>query len=73
MDASEQALARVFEQPGMRAKIARALDITEQAVGQWTRVPVARVFKVSEITGVPPHELRPDVVPAPGQREAECA
>jgi len=47
------------------AEIARQLRISYQAVAQWERVPHTRVLEVSRITGVPPHEIRPDVYPSP--------
>jgi DNA-binding transcriptional regulator YdaS (Cro superfamily) len=47
--------------------LARALpgDITPQAVSQWKRVPAERVLDVERATGVPRHELRPDIYPPP--------
>ncbi|HXJ59411.1 MAG TPA: Cro/CI family transcriptional regulator [Verrucomicrobiae bacterium] len=49
--------------------IAKALNTTPQAISQWNRVPVLRVLDVERITGVPRHELRPDIYPAPTQAE----
>lgn len=46
---------------GLRTKVARALKITHGAVSQWTRVPAERVLAVSDITGIPKEELRPDL------------
>lgn len=48
-----------------RPLLAEKLGITLQAVAQWPRVPPARVHEVSDITGIPPHELRPDIFRAP--------
>lgn len=39
--------------------------ISLQAVSQWTRIPVDRVRDVEQITGIPRHELRPDIYDPP--------
>lgn len=39
--------------------------LTPQAISQWRRVPVERVLDVEKATGVPRHELRPDIYPPP--------
>ncbi len=46
---------------GKRAEIAEACRISPQAVYQWKKVPAAHVLTVEEITGIPRHELRPDI------------
>ena len=51
---------------GGNVGIAREIgNITPQAVSQWRRVPAERVVEVERISGVPRHELRPDIFPAP--------
>jgi DNA-binding transcriptional regulator YdaS (Cro superfamily) len=45
--------------------LAERLGITSGAVGQWKHVPLTRVRAISEITGIPYHELRPDHWPPP--------
>jgi hypothetical protein len=47
------------------AAIAKRLRIQRQAISQWTEVPWNRVLVVAEITGLPPHEIRPDIYPPP--------
>lgn len=44
--------------------------LTSQAVLQWVErgVPSKRVAIVSEVTGIPPHEIRPDIFPAPRRK-----
>lgn len=48
------------------SEIADACGIKSQAVSQWDRVPPGRVKAVSKLTGIPPHEIRPDWFDAPG-------
>jgi DNA-binding transcriptional regulator YdaS (Cro superfamily) len=48
--------------------VAAALGITPGAVSQWDAVPPERVLDVERITGIPRHELRPDLYPP--EREA---
>jgi DNA-binding transcriptional regulator YdaS (Cro superfamily) len=46
---------------GGSSAIARALDLTPQAVSQWRAVPAERVLDVERISGVSRYRLRPDV------------
>lgn len=72
----EAALARAKDAVGGATGLAEKLPgkITPQAVSQWKRVPAERVRDVSRITGVPPHELRPDIFGAPeGAEPARAA
>lgn len=62
MDTHTQALIQAFERV-KRRDLAQQLGITAQAISQWTRVPVERVLDVERLTGVPRHELRPDIYP----------
>lgn len=48
---------------GRSGKLAAALGIAPSAVSQWKRVPAERVLEVEKITGVPRHDLRPDLYP----------
>lgn len=50
---------------GARA-LATALKISRVAVYNWKRVPVTRVLDVERLTGIPRHDLRPDVYPDEG-------
>ena len=56
---------RIRAHPGLQAHIARALGITRAAVCHWRRVPAERVLAVEHATGIPRHELRPDIFPHP--------
>jgi transcriptional regulator with XRE-family HTH domain len=46
------------------ADVAKGLGITRQAVSGWHAVPAEWVKKISDLTGIPPHELRPDLYDA---------
>jgi DNA-binding transcriptional regulator YdaS (Cro superfamily) len=56
-------LNAVFDECGNRAKLARQLKLTRQAVSMWKRVPVQHVHAVCKISGgkFTPEQLRPDV------------
>lgn len=51
--------------------IAEQLKIARQAPYAWKRVPPLRVQDVARITGLKPHELRPDLYPPP-RRRRDC-
>lgn len=61
----EQLTAWLNAERGRRQKLADALNIYASALSQWNQVPATRATEVSDITGIPLHELRPDVFPAP--------
>lgn len=61
----DKALQLILKPKGAAKRIADELRISEQAVGQWPRVPAARVLDVERITGVPRHFIRPDLYPPP--------
>ena len=46
----------------------KALAVSPQALSQWHRVPAHRVLDVERISGVPRHELRPDLYPQEGSK-----
>jgi len=62
-------LKTVLERAGGPAELARKLSISTAAVSQWAQVPAKRVGAVSEITGLSPHEIRPDLFRAPETRQ----
>lgn len=58
-------LATIFERGGGVAALARKLGRSHSTLLGWERVPPAHVPEVSRITGVPRHELRPDLYEPP--------
>jgi DNA-binding transcriptional regulator YdaS (Cro superfamily) len=48
---------------GSGAELARRLGVNKTAISQWRKreIPVKRARDVSRISGIPLHELRPDV------------
>lgn len=66
-DLKSQALGRAKAAVKGNTGLARALagELTPQAISQWKQVPAERVLDVERATGVPRHELRPDIYPPP--------
>jgi len=48
-------------QRGLMTRLAAQLGIARGAVAMWRQVPAERVPDVSRITGIPRHQLRPDL------------
>ena len=69
-------LTRALEAAGGVNALARALGISSASVADWRRLPASRAKAVAELTGIPPHRLRPDLfdppqpAPAPAQTAA---
>jgi DNA-binding transcriptional regulator YdaS (Cro superfamily) len=56
---------RAVDAAGGQSELARQLGVTRSAISQWDKIPMDRVFEVAAITGIAPHELRPDRIPTP--------
>ena len=65
----DEALERAITEAGGVAALARAINVTSQAISQWERVPAERAIAVEQATGgkVTRHQLRPDLYPASGE------
>jgi DNA-binding transcriptional regulator YdaS (Cro superfamily) len=56
----------IRDRRGLIAKIAKGLNIHASAISMWAKVPAERLPDVERITGIPRHDLRPDICPPPG-------
>jgi DNA-binding transcriptional regulator YdaS (Cro superfamily) len=65
---ANEALRRAIVAAGGPKRLGEALKISGPAISQWKMCPPKRVPGVSDITGVPRHELRPDLYEAPVER-----
>lgn len=63
----------IIKDAGGVTKIAVELGVPVATVSSWglrNQVPATRVLDFERITGVPRHEIRPDIYPAPQSDEA---
>jgi len=69
-----EALLRYLDaERGRRSWLAGELDISPSAISMWDRVPTERVSAISQLTGIPPRELRPDIADIFGPASSEAA
>lgn len=64
---TDDAMARIRGRRGLVGQIATFCGLTRGAVWKWRQVPAERVVQVETVTGIPRHELRPDICPPPQQ------
>ena len=69
-DPRDPIIGQAVAAAGGATKLAHALGCTVQAIWLWDKIPLARVPMVSALSGVPKHELRPDVFDGPGKEAA---
>lgn len=53
------------ENVGGITRLAREIGVKHQTFYSWKRVPAERVLDIERVSGVPRHELRPDLYPPP--------
>ncbi|MEI9883793.1 transcriptional regulator [Atlantibacter hermannii] len=60
-------IENAIRQLGSASALGKAVGLSKMAVSLWRRngVPAERVLQVFDVTGVTPHELRPDLYPNP--------
>ncbi len=55
----------IIRRAGGTNKVANAVRRKHNTVAGWQKVPPCHVVAVAELSGVPPHLIRPDVFPPP--------
>lgn len=70
------ALQKAIEAAGGQEILAKHLGVPQSLISYWLNkakrgVPAERVPAIEDITGIPRHELRPDIYPAPTVEAAE--
>lgn len=63
-------LDKAIQRMGNQRRLALALNMRPSSLNKWVhhyqgRVPPDRLIQIYELTGVTPHELRPDLHPTP--------
>lgn len=64
MRVNKRALLRAIKKAGSQAALAEKLGIRQTAVSNWLvreHLPVEQAIEIERVTGVPRHELRPDL------------
>jgi len=55
-------MALIRAQRGLLTKLTKGLGFASRsAISQWDRVPAERIVEIERITGIPRHQLRPDL------------
>jgi DNA-binding transcriptional regulator YdaS (Cro superfamily) len=66
---STQGLQKAIAKAGSQRELAELLGVRQSHISNWLRrnkrVPAGRVCAIEAATGVPRHELRPDLYPEP--------
>jgi DNA-binding transcriptional regulator YdaS (Cro superfamily) len=76
MKANETRLALLLGSRDMKlADLAKSLRVNKTTVSRWAQkeIPTDRIEAVEKATGIPPHELRPDLASVFAPAETETA
>ena len=46
---------------GSKSELARRLGVQRQAVQKWPSIPLKRIVKAEEVTGIPREKLAPEI------------
>lgn len=60
-DRQKSYMAALAGKPGQVSEWARQLGVTRSWLYHWKRVPAEWVPRVAKVTGIPAHQLRPDI------------
>lgn len=76
MSPFHEALSRATEKAGGQLALAKAIGTTQSNVWTWLKkskrgTPAEWVLAIEAATGIPRHELRPDLYPPPATATAE--
>jgi DNA-binding transcriptional regulator YdaS (Cro superfamily) len=67
MDSQTEGLEAAIARAGGQKALAKLLGVGQSYVSNWKnrnkRVPAERVLEIERVTGVPRHQLRPDLYP----------
>lgn len=61
-----EALEKACKAVGNKKKMAEILEVGNSAISAWLsrgRIPAGYILKIEKASGVPRHELRPDLYP----------
>jgi DNA-binding transcriptional regulator YdaS (Cro superfamily) len=61
MKKTDPGLARAIEAAGGVRALAAKLGISHSVIVRWKRAPARHIIRIEEVTGVPSHELRPEL------------
>lgn len=62
---------KAAQKVGSPAQLARELGVPRPNLYNWRRVPAHHVFMMAVLSGMQPHELRPDIWPDPEEEETK--
>jgi hypothetical protein len=60
----------ILESSGGVVKVARAIGRHHTTVMGWTRIPAEHARAIRDLSGLPLHEIRPDLWDAPSRERA---